>query len=49
MLVNGFLDTLLQKGFLKGVNGCVEHIFAIQQILSNAKENLQPFHLVLLI
>ena len=25
--------------------GCIEHIFAIQQILSNAKENLQPFSL----
>ena len=36
---NGIIDPLLQKGFLCGINGCLEHIFDAQQILSNAKEH----------
>ena len=44
---NGVIDPSLQKGFLRGINGCVEHIFTIQQIFSNAKEHSLPFPLAL--
>lgn len=42
---NNFLDSSTQKGFLHGVNGCMEHIFALQTILSNAKDHHQPLSL----
>ena len=42
IISNDILDTSLQKGFLRGVNGCMEHIFAIQSILTNAKDHSLP-------
>ena len=36
LLSNNIFDPSLQKGFLSGVNGTVEHVFAISCILDNA-------------
>ena len=44
-IANKFLDSSVQKGFLKGINGCIEHIFSIQQILCNAKQHSRPLSL----
>ena len=40
---NSMIDKSLQKGFLRGVNGCMEHVFAVQSIISNAQEHSLPF------
>lgn len=45
LISNNFLDTSLQKGFLRGINGCMEHIFAIQTILCNAKDHSLPIYM----
>ena len=45
ILDNGVVDPSLQKSSLRGINGCVEHIFALQQIFSNVKEHSLPFSL----
>ena len=42
---NSIIDKSLQKGFLKGVNGCVEHVFAVQCIFGYAQENSLPLAL----
>ena len=44
---NSIIDKSLQKGFLRGVNGCIEHVFAVQSMmmLVNAQEHSQPLAL----
>ena len=32
------MNSILQKGFLSGMNGCMEHIFAIQSVLGNVRD-----------
>ena len=39
------VDKSLQKGFLRGVNGCTEHVFAIQAMVQNAMEHSLPLAL----
>ena len=41
-LINRLLDPSLQKGFLYGVNGTMEHIFSIESLLDNAKTTKNP-------
>lgn len=36
------IDKSLQKGFLRGVNGCIEHVFGIQSMIINAMEHPIP-------
>ena len=42
VLSNSIIDTSLQKGFLRGVNSCMEHMFAVQSIISNAQASSLP-------
>ena len=37
------IDKSLQKGFIRGVNGYMEYVFAVQSIISNAQEHSLPF------
>ena len=37
MLKNGYIDSRVQKGFLEGVAGCVEHTSMHWEILMHAK------------
>ena len=39
LILNGIIDKSLQKGFLRGVNGCIEHVFAIQLMIVNAMDH----------
>ena len=39
------VDKSLQKGFLSGVNGCIEHVFAIQSMIINAMDHSLPLSL----
>ena len=45
---NNFVDPSLQKGFLSGINGTVEHVFAITSILDNAIQQGLPLALTFL-
>ncbi len=36
MVANGYIDCSVQKGFLAGIPGCVEHCFALWETLMNA-------------
>ena len=37
MLKNGYISKEIQKGFLAGVSGCVEHRFALLETMRDAK------------
>ena len=37
MTANGYIDTSTQKAFLKCVNGCVEHIQVLQEVIQDVK------------
>ena len=39
MLQNNYLDPTAQKAYVEGVNGCVEHITVIQEVIQHAKHN----------
>ena len=45
LVSNSMVDKSIQKGFLRGVNGCIEHVFAIQSMLVNAMEHSLPLTL----
>ena len=42
LLDNNIINPSIQKGFLSGINGCVEHIFSICSILDNAIQHELP-------
>ena len=37
LLCNNLVDSSTQKAFLKGINGCIEHTFVINELLANAR------------
>jgi len=39
MLENGYIDTTIQKGFMKDIAGCIEHSETMYQVLRDAKDN----------
>ena len=41
MVGNGYIDQSIQKGFLPGVAGCVEHTQVLMETLLDAKRNLR--------
>ena len=42
MLANQFIDLRVQKAFLSGVPGCVEHTAKLHEALHHAKDNRRP-------
>lgn len=44
MTKNDFINETTQKAFLKGVNGCIEHIQVLQEIMEDAKANNCSFY-----
>ena len=45
MVENGYIDTTLQKAYLEGINGCIEHIQVLQQIIQDAKTKNKTVHI----
>ena len=39
MVVNGYIDTSIQKGFLRKTPGCLKHTQALMEELKDAKSN----------
>ena len=44
MVQNGYLDPKIQKAYIEGVNGCVEHITVIQEIIQHSRLNHKTSH-----
>ena len=39
MVTNGYLDPVAQKAYIEGINGCVEHVCVVQEIMQHARLN----------
>ena len=44
MTANKYIDPSSQKAFLKGINGCIEHIQVIQEVIQDAKHKKATVH-----
>ena len=44
MIMNGYLDPRAQKAYMGGVNGCVEHVQVVQEVITHAKVNSKTAH-----
>ena len=45
LLVNSFVDSTIQKGFLSGIDGVIEHILSLNSIINNSRTNNLPLFL----
>ena len=45
MTMNQYLDPTAQKAYIQGINGCVEHIKVIQEVIQHAKANNKTAHI----
>ena len=45
MISNGYIDPASQKAFIEGVNGCVEHIEVVQEVIQHARLNKKTVHI----
>ena len=44
MTANKYIDPSSQKAFLRGINGCIEHIQVIQEVIQDAKHRKATVH-----
>ena len=44
MVANKYLDPIAQKAYIDGINGCVEHVTVIQEIIQHSKINHKTVH-----
>ena len=44
MSKNGYIDEATQKAFIKGVNGCIEHMQVLQEVINDAKQRKRTVH-----
>ncbi|KAI8512078.1 hypothetical protein Bbelb_111780 [Branchiostoma belcheri] len=45
MTCNGLIDPETQKAFLTGINGCVEHVQVMREIIAHARKNRRTVHI----
>ena len=45
MVGNKYLDPISQKAYIDGINGCVEHVTVIQEVIQHAKINHRTVHM----
>jgi hypothetical protein len=45
MVGNKYLDPLAQKAYIEGINGCVEHVTVVQEIIQHAKLKHKTVHI----
>ena len=45
LTANKFIDPTLQKAFLPGINGCIEHNLVMEEILKDAKSKKKTCHI----
>ena len=39
MIMNNYLDPSAQKAYIQGINGCVEHVQVVQEVIQHSKAN----------
>ena len=44
MVAINYLDPIAQKAYVEGINGCVEHVTVVQEIIQHAKSNHKTVH-----
>ena len=44
MLENTYLDPSTQKAYVEGVNGCVEHVTVVQEVIQHTKLSNKTVH-----
>ena len=45
MVGNQYLEPLTQKAYIEGINGCVEHVTVVHEIIQHAKLNHKTVHI----
>ena len=45
MISNEYLDPAAQKAFIEGINGCVEHVQVVQEIIQHARDHKKTVHM----
>ena len=45
MVANKYLDPVAQKAYIEGINGCVEHVTVVQEIIQHAKLKHKTVHI----
>jgi hypothetical protein len=45
MITNGYLDPSAQKAYMNGINGCVEQVQVVQEVIQHAKSNHRTAHI----
>ena len=45
MITNGYLDPSAQKAYMEGINGCIEHIQVVQEVIRDARESKHTAHI----
>ena len=45
MIMNKYLDPSAQKAYINGINGCVEHVQVVQEVIQHAKANNKTVHI----
>ena len=45
MITNKYLDPTAQKAYIQGINGCVEHVQVLQEVIQHAKSNNKTAHI----
>ena len=45
MVANGYIDPMVQKGFMEQINGCIEHTTLLQEIIRWARHNSKTLHM----
>ena len=45
LLNNNLVDPAMQKAFLPGINGCIEHNMAMEEVIKNARKNKRTAHI----
>ena len=45
MVANQYLDPVAQKAYIEGINGCVEHVTVVQEVIQHARLNHKTVHI----
>ena len=45
LLINGLIDPEVQKAFLPGINGCIEHNVVLEEVIKDARINKKTLHI----
>ena len=44
LTANNLIDSSMQKAFLPGINGCIDHNAVMEEVIKQARVNKKPLH-----